>query len=152
VSDDTTRIVVGTVLLALVLTGPAVGLDLTDEPVTLDDGTATVEVVAPAGDLRITPGRFGTDVAYLRTPTLVADVRAVEGTPRIVYEVVVPELGIEQRAFRPVTEPGRIRIGMADVEVDRPVNGSYGGYLAVRVQSFETYETVTNRTVEVRAG
>jgi len=143
---DPVRAAVAVVLAALLLTGP-LGVDVTADR-SLGDGTATVEADPPE-TLRITDGRFGADIAYLRVPETAVDVRAVEGSPRLVYEVGVPELGVEERAYRVVDRPGTVRMRVPHREVDAAGDGPYRGYVAVRVQSFDSYETVSNRSVEV---
>ena len=143
---DPVRAAVAVVLAALLVTGP-LGVDVTADR-SLGDGTATVEAEPPE-TLRVTDGRFGVDAVYLRVPATTVDVRAVEASPRLVYEVAVPELGVKERTYRVVDSSGRVRMRLAHVEVDPSGGGPYRGYVALRVQSFETYETVYNRSVEV---
>lgn len=148
------------VLAAAAVGGPATGRPPPDG---VGDGTATIGVLSPAGDvLDTSQGRFGTDARYLRLPDLVVDVTALEGRPRIVYRVVVPELGVDRQVHEVVTSTGRTRLRMADrayPPTDYPANfrtlpqdGSLEGRIVVRVQSFSTDRTVTNRSIQVRVG
>lgn len=149
------------VLVVLVLSGPLVGIvDLTPETrgaAQLGDGTANVTVVGdPTADLAITPGRFGTNVSYLRIPTAVVDVRRVDDRPRLLYSVTVPKLDFERSVTEPLDEgvDGRVRLSMSDRAFAHAKirNESYRATVRVRVQSFEGTRTVyqRNTTVPVR--
>jgi hypothetical protein len=120
----------------------------------LDDGNATVDVVAPTGDrLAVESGRFTTAADYLRLPDLVVDVSSVSGTPRIHYRQTVPELGIDRQNARLIRREGRIRVPLADVAYpptgERPEPGEYDGRVLVRVQSFSTDTVVANRSIRI---
>lgn len=146
------RAVVGFVLVVLVLSGPLGVVDLV-EPGNpqLGDGNATVAVLEPDDDqLRVTDGRFGTNVSYVRVPDLVVDVERLEGRPRIVYNVEVPALGLDPIDTQVVTAPGRTRLTIRDQALpDQPAQDRYRGYLDVRVQSTEGQTIVVNRTLQV---
>ncbi|WP_424017477.1 hypothetical protein ACOZ4N_16630 [Halorientalis pallida] len=146
------------VLVVLVLSGPLVGVvDLTPESrgaAELGDGTANASIVGdPTADLAITPGRFGTNVSYLRIPPAVVDVRQVEDRPRVLYLVSVPELGFERSVTEPLDErvDGRVTLRMDDRAFPhaRIRNESYRATVVVRVQSFEESRTVYRRNVTV---
>lgn len=162
---DRHRLVAALVLGALVVAGPAWAA-----PMELGDGTADVEIVAPtwlepgtgpAGEpLHATPGRFGTEATYLRIPDLVVDARNVTGRPEVLYDLEVPEIGVDPRPVRRrLSSPGRYRLHLADValppagyssgDVAVPAAGTYTGRVTVRVQSFSGHRVVANRTVEV---
>jgi hypothetical protein len=152
---------VAVVLAVLVLSGPLVGIvDLTPETrgaAELGEGTANATVVGdPTADLAITPGRFGTNVSYLRIPPAVVDVRRVEDRPRLLYSVSVPRLDFERSVSEPLNErvDGRITLRMDDRAFTnaRIRNESYRATVVVRVQSFEGTQTVyrRNATVPVR--
>lgn len=146
------RVVAGLILATLLLAGPPAGPDLAaSDDARLDDGTASVSVLEPAGaEIRVTDGRFGTDVAYVRLPDLVVDVEQFEGTPRVQYTVSVPGLDIERTETKLVTSEGRLRVRLEDRALpERPDEETYRGVLRVRVQSLSTEQTVLNRTVEV---
>lgn len=149
-------------LVCLVVLGAAASGPPPDAP-TLGDGTATLRVDSPTADeLRTSPGRFGTRARYLRVPDLVVDVTALEGRPRVVYRLVVPRLGVDRQVHQVVTTTGRTRLRMADRAYppadysDRfrrlPPDGTYEGYLVVRVQSFTGDRTVLNRSIRVVVG
>ncbi|MFB6083638.1 MAG: hypothetical protein ABEJ94_05285 [Halorientalis sp.] len=149
---------VAVVTLVLLLSSPLVGVvDLTPETrgaARLGGGTADATVVGdPAADLAITPGRFGTNVSYLRIPPAVVDVDRVEGRPRLLYRVRVPRLGFERSATRPLDESvaGRVTLRMDDraFRHARIRNDSYRAIVAVRVQSFDGTRTVYRRNVTV---
>jgi hypothetical protein len=149
------------VLAVLVLSGPLVGVvDLTPESrgaAELGDGTANASVVGdPATDLVITPGRFGTNVSYLRIPPVAVDVDRVEGRPRLLYLVQVPRLDFERsvtHSLRGGTD-GRVTLRMDDraFVTESIRNDSYRATVTVRVQSFDGTRTVyrRNATVPVR--
>ena len=143
------------VAVVLVTTGPLVGIDVTREPVTeFSDGNATVADVGTESDrFRISDGRFGTDVEYVRLPTATVTVSEVTERPRLVYGIEIPALGIEQFETAVITEPGRYRLAPDDYGMESGTADaqSYAGTLAVRVQSFSTDRTVytENVTVEV---
>jgi len=143
------------VAVVLVVTGPIVGVDASREPVTeFGDGSATVADVGTDADaFRISEGRFGTGVDYLRMPTATVTVGSVIDRPRLVYAVAIPALEIDRFETTVVTGSGRYRLapddyGMAAGTAD---SQSYTGTLTVRVQSFTTDQTVyrENVTVEV---
>ncbi|WP_276273843.1 hypothetical protein [Haloarcula litorea] len=145
------------VVVVAIATGPLVGVDATRKPVTqFGEGTATVEgVTTDTTAFRVTDGRFGTGVAYVRVPTATVRVSAVEDRPRLLYLVSVPALGVELTASTVVTTPGSYRLAPDDrgLARDAPDASSYSGRLTVRVQSFEADRTVYDRnlTVEVAA-
>ncbi len=145
------RLVVAVVLVTLVLTGPVVGFDVTKESPELGDGNATVEVLdAPSATIPVTHGRFGTDVSYVRIPEAAVDVRNLTGSPRIAYEVTVPELGVDRRVSRIVTDEGRVRLELSDRALAPDTDpGTYTGRVDLRLQSFEGQTVLVNRTVEV---
>ncbi len=148
-----TRLVVGGILAMLVLTGPLGIVDVTGERVALDDGTATLSVDQPDSEaIRITDGRFGTNVSYVRIPDLLVTVEELQGQPRVLYIVKVPALGISADNRRLVESEGRLRVPLRDRAVTGEVSGTYEGRVIVRVQSFSGMRTISNRTIEVRAG
>jgi hypothetical protein len=155
-ADDlpVTHVVVGVILFVMVLSGPGSGIDFSRDRASLGDGTASVTVVEPTGDdVRVTDGRFGTNVSYVRIPDLVVDVESVDGRPRVFYQVTVPELGIRKQNDAIVRSTGRMRVSISDRAV--PPGAEIGGSTArfvVRVQSYTGGTVVMNRTVGVRHG
>ncbi|WP_299266898.1 hypothetical protein [Halorientalis sp.] len=151
-------VTVAVVLAILVLSGPLVGVvDLTPETrsaAQLGGGTANVSVVDdPTADLAITPGRFGTNVSYLRVPPAVVDVDRVEGRPRLLYLVQAPRLDFERSVAEPLngTVDGRVAVRMDDRAFERASvpNDSYVVTVTVRVQSFDGTRTVYQRNATV---
>jgi len=149
---------VAVVLVVLVLSGPLIGaVDLTPESrsaAELGDGTANVTVVGdPTADLAITPGRFGTNVSYLRIPPAVVDVQRVEDRPRLLYSVAVPRLDFERSVTEPLDErvAGRVTLRMDDRAFPHAKirNESYRAIVVVRVQSFDGTRTVYRRNATV---
>lgn len=144
------------IAVALVVTSPLVGADVTGSgPTTFGDGTATVSAVdVDTATLAVTPGRFGTDVDYLRVPDAVVQVESVEGRPRLLYAVDVPALDVSLTEQVVFTDPSTYRLDPDDraFERGRLNNRSYDATLTVRVQSFTGSTTVyrENVTVEVR--
>ncbi|MBV0924282.1 hypothetical protein KTS45_08715 [Halomicroarcula limicola] len=145
------------VVVVSVATGPLTGVDVTEQRATeFGDGTATVgAVTVDTAALRVTDGRFGTGVSYLRVPTATVTVTSVSDRPRLVYRVLVPALDVELTETAVVSKTGTYRLvpddrGMARGAADA---STYDGTLAVRVQSFTTDRTVyrENVTVEVAA-
>jgi len=146
------KVAVGAIAFVILLSTPIAGLDFSGEPAQLGDGTASVTVVEPSGSqLQIEPGRFGTQAVYLRIPDLVATVDSLQGQPQLVYELTVPELGMEKRETRLIQSTGRLRVGMTDQAFEAVDSGVYDGQLSVRVQSFSGGSIVLNRSVEVHA-
>lgn len=150
--------VVGVIVVALVLTSPLVGvLDVTAQnPTTVGDGTATASVEQFDADaLTIDRGRFGTGVMYLRIPDATIEVAEVDGRPRIVYQVRVPNLSVDVVSTELLTTggPTSIRLGPRDRGLDPAAvtNATYRGVVTVRVQSFEQDRTIyaANETIEV---
>ncbi|MGB9930945.1 hypothetical protein [Haloarcula amylolytica] len=144
------------VLVTLVVTGPIVGVDaVRTQPTTIGDGTASVSSVqVPTSEIRITDGRFGTNVAYLRVPDASVTVDSVTGRPRLLYQVSVPALDISLEDERVISEGqhGTYRLAPGDravapASLDR---GAYRGTVLLRVQSFETAETIVAENVTVR--
>lgn len=145
------RVVVAVILVGMLLSGPVGGVDLAREQLSLGDGTASVTVVEPDEEtIRVTEGRFGTNVSYVRIPDLVVDVTNVDGQPRVFYQVSIPELGIEKQNDKIVRSTGRLRVPISDRAVSGDVATPTTARLVVRVQSYSGGEVVLNRTVEVR--
>lgn len=146
---------VSLLVVVSLLSGPiGVGLDLTPgDDVALGDGDASITVLSPADDeLAVTAGRFGAEVAYLRIPDLVVRVASVDGSPRVVYRVLVPDLATvtETRVLTP-SDTGRVRLDARDraMPYGAVTESTYQGHLEVRVQSFTTDRTVVNRSIAV---
>lgn len=145
------RAVTAVILVVLLLSGPGSGLDFTGERTSLGKGDATVRVVEPSTEaIPVTNGRFGTSVSYVRIPDLVVDVSAVEGNPRVFYQVVVPSLDIRKQNDEIIRSTGRLRVPIYDRAVPKgtTIEGAEAR-LIVRVQSFSGGQVVLNRTVEV---
>jgi len=148
---------VGVVILAvLVVCGPLTGIDATSERTSeFGEGTATVNSVSvPAGELRVTPGRFGTQVAYLRVPPATVDIASVSERPRLVYLVEVPSLDVSLVTTAVVTESKSYRLEPSDrgLSRNRLRSGPYRARLRIRVQSFEMDRVVYDRNVTVEVG
>jgi len=142
----------GLILVTLLVAGPPLGIDIVSSNADrLGDGTADVTVIQPTGDtIRVTEGRFGTGVWYVRLPNLVVDVEQFEGQPRVQYAISIPGLDLDRTKARLVTGSGRLRIPVDDRALaERPGNSTYRGSVQVRVQSLSAEKTVLNRTVEV---
>ncbi|WP_284006936.1 hypothetical protein [Haloarcula pelagica] len=141
------------VVLSLVATGPLVGIDVTQgSPESFGEGTATVTAVdVEFSELRVTDGRFGTDVSYLRVPTASVTVGSVTGRPRLVYLVRVPAVDIEVVSTTLVTEPSRTyTLDPGDEGVERgSVQGPVTATVTVRVQSFSVDRTITQQNITV---
>lgn len=146
---------VAVVLATLALTSPAVGVVALGDPgeTDLGEGTATVGDASFEHDPVLTPGRFGTAVAYLRIPDATVRLSAVEGRSRLVYQVRVPALDFERVANRPLSPRAgdTVRVGMADraFQYKSITRETYRATLVLRVQSFAVDRTVVNRTVTV---
>lgn len=146
------RPVVAVILVVMVLSGAGSGLDLSRDRPSLGGGNATVTVLEPNGDaIRVTPGRFGTNVSYVRIPDLAVDVERVTGHPRVFYQVEIPALGVAKQNAGLVRSTGRLTVPLSDraIEPSTPV-GNATARLTVRVQSFDGGYVVLNRTVPVR--
>ncbi|WP_324665512.1 hypothetical protein [Haloarcula sediminis] len=140
------------VVFVLVGTGPLTGADVTSaSPSTFGDGNATVtEVGVDRSGLSLTPGRFGTNVTYLRVPPAAAAVDGVTGRPQLLYTVSVPGLDIRLVERRLVTGSGTYRLAPGDRAIPPGrVDGTYDAVLSVRIQSFTTDRTVARTTVTV---
>lgn len=156
-SEQASGLAVGVVVIVLIASGPLAGglLEPAGTPTTVGEGTATVaDAAVDADGLAITPGRFGTDVSYVRVPDARVRLAEVSGHPRLVYRVEVPGVDADLTATEIVGERGRYRLHVSDYgfDSDRLSNGSYEGAVTVRVQSFTSDRTVLRRnvTVEVR--
>lgn len=145
--------VLAIILFGMLLSGPAGGIDFARDRLSIGDGTASVTVVEPADEpVRVTDGRFGTNVSYVRIPDLVVDVRSVDGKPRVFYQVTVPELGVRKQNERIVRSTGRLRVPISDRALPREVTADGAtARLVVRVQSYTGGTVVMNRTVELRS-
>lgn len=144
------------VVVTLLATGPLVGVDaVRTQPTTIGDGTAAVsDVRVDTSELRITAGRFGATVSYLRVPDASVAVESVTGRPRLLYQVTVPRLGVNLEAERLLTtgRSGTYRLAPGDrafppEALDRE---TYHGRVQIRVQSFESDTTVFAENVTVR--
>lgn len=155
-SDWTSVLAVGVVALVLLASGPLAGglVRPSGTPTTVDDGNATVAGVSvPTEALEISPGRFGTDVTYLRIPDAQVRLASVTDHPRLVYRIEVPALDAELTTTRIVADCGSYRLSIRDHGMDPATvsNDSYDATVTVRVQSFALDRTVyrENVTVEV---
>lgn len=150
---DLPRAVGVAILAVLVVSGPVTGIDVTSNRATeFEEGTATVDSVSvPAEKLRVTPGRFGTQVAYLRVPAATVDIAAVSERPRLVYLVELPSLDVSLVTTAVVTEAGTYRLAPSDRGLGRKRlnTGPYRARLRLRVQSFEMDRVVYDRNVTV---
>lgn len=156
-SDWASTLAVAVVAVVLVASGPLAGglVQPSGTPTTVDDGNATVASVAvPAENLEITPGRFGTDVSYLRIPDAEVRLASVTDHPRLVYRIEVPALDVELTATKIVTDRGTHRLHLRDYGMDPATvtNGSYDATVSVRVQSFGLDRTVSRENVTVEVG
>lgn len=148
-------VVVGVlVVLVLVGAGPLTGVDVTSaRSTTVGDGNATVESVAvDSSALGVTPGRFGTNVSYLRLPSATVNVGSVTGRPQLVYLVSAPGLGVDRVETRVVTSGGTYRLSPDDKALAPGTTaGEYAVAVTVRIQSFSGDRVLlrTNETVEV---
>jgi hypothetical protein len=153
------RVTVTLVALVLLVSSPVLGLvDLTPSsrtPDTVGDGTATLTVSSvPTDRVRMTPGRFGTGVVYLRIPPATVDVASVTGQPRLVYVARVPELGFERVATTQLdadTRESTVRMDARAFANDRIDRETYRVELVLRVQSFETNDVIYRRNATVTA-
>lgn len=149
------QLLLGVVIVTLVFSGPLVpGLSFggSGPPAMIGDGNATVSTVDVDTDaVAITPGRFGTDVSYLRIPDAKLSIDDVEGEPRIVYRLVVPELDVDHAETRLLAGPGDVTVRLSDVAfVPGGLSAErYDGSLRVRVQSLSTDRTVFNESVTI---
>lgn len=146
------RIATGLIIATVLVAGPPLGIDVVssgDERI--GEGTVNATVVHSAGDgIRVTEGRFGTGVWYVRLPDLVVNIDRYRGQPRVQYAIAIPELGVDRTETRLVASTGRLRIPVDDRALaDRPANSSYRGTVRIRVQSLSAEKTYLNRTVEV---
>lgn len=147
-------LLVAVVVFALVLSSPLFGISLTESgpPATVGNGNATVTSVdIDAESIRITPGRFGTDVSYVRIPDARVDVTRVDGAPRLVYRVEIPALNIDHDATKVLFGPETTTVRLDDVAV-RPAELSadrYDARVTVRVQSYTVDRVVSNESVTI---
>jgi hypothetical protein len=143
------------VVFVLLGTGPLTGIDVTSASAsTFGDGNATVtDVTVDRSALALTPGRFGTNVTYLRVPAATVTTDTVTDRPQLLYIVSVPGLDIRLVERQVVTAPGRVRLAPDDrATAPGRADGTYDAVLTVRVQSFTTDRTVARTTVTVGAG
>lgn len=128
--------VVATTLLA----GPALGItDLTRPTPALGDGNATVTDVSVVDGPTIEAGRFGTDVRYLRGPTVRATVDGVSGTPRLIVHLTVPAMDVDESVstLLVAADRGERRLEIPDRPLDgAPPDDSVTATTTVRLQSF----------------
>ena len=150
--------VVGVVLLTAIASSGAFGVGdgSARNPAVLGDGNASVTVDSlPAERLHVDEGRFGTNVAYFRVPDAVVRVGDVTGTPRLVYRIRVPALGVDEATTHLLATDrrGTVRLHGVDRAFDPATitEKRYEATVTVRVQSFERDRTVlsANETVEV---
>ena len=139
------------VVFVLVGTGPLAGVDVTSASSTFGDGTATVtEITVDRSALALTPGRFGTNVTYLRVPAATVAVDSVTDRPQLLYIVSVPGLDVQLIERQVVTGAGRYRLAPDDRAMPPGrADGTYGAVLSVRIQSFTTDRTLARTTVAV---
>jgi hypothetical protein len=121
-------------------------------PGTVGDGNAVASSVTVDGDtVRITPGRFGTAVSYVRVPDASVRLTGVTGAPRVVYRLEVPALGIDHHATRLVSGPGSVTVRLRDVAVrpERVSADRYEGRLTVRIQSHTVDRLVRTESLTI---
>lgn len=141
------------ILATLVATGPLVGVDAFEpRATTIGDGTASVDAVrVDAAQFRVTDGRFGTAVPYLRVPDASVRVDSVTGRPRLLYQISVPHLDVSMEIERVFSTAGTYRLAPGDraLEPSAVDRESYNGTVRITVQSFEATETVYAENVTV---
>ncbi|GCF14130.1 hypothetical protein Harman_20650 [Haloarcula mannanilytica] len=144
------------IVVTLLVTGPLLGVDAVEtQPTIIGDGTASVSSVDVASsEIRITDGRFGADAAYLRVPDASVTVDAVSGRPRLLYQVDVPALDVslEDEQVLSAGQTGTYRLAPGDkgLALSLPEQDTYHGSVRIRVQSFETDETIVTENVTVQ--
>ncbi|MFB6188517.1 MAG: hypothetical protein ABEI57_01410, partial [Halapricum sp.] len=134
---------------------PGLSVTQAGPPGAIGDGNATVATVAvDGGNVAITRGRFGTDVDYVRVPDASVRLAGVDGTPRLVYRLRIPALGVDHSATKLIDGPGRVTIRLSDVAIrpQRVTNDSYRGRLTVRVQSYTVDRVVHNESLSIEVG
>ncbi|WP_424000826.1 hypothetical protein ACOZ4I_14720 [Haloarcula salina] len=141
------------VLATLVATGPLVGIGgFEPRATTIGDGTASIDAVhVDTAHLRVTDGRFGTAVPYLRVPDASVAVDGVTGRPRLLYQISVPRLDVSMTSERVFSTAGTYRLAPGDRALEPSSVGreSYNGTVRITVQSFEASETVYDENVTV---
>ncbi|MBV0903773.1 YbeD family protein [Haloarcula salina] len=141
------------VLATLVATGPLVGVGAFEpRATTIGDGTASVGGVhVDTTQFRVTDGRFGTAVPYLRVPDASVTVDAVTGRPRLLYQISIPRLDASMTSERVFSTAGTYRLAPGDRALEPSSVGRerYNGTVRITVQSFEATETVYDENVTV---
>jgi len=140
------------VVFVLAGTGPLTGVDVTSASAsTFGDGNATVtDVSVDRSAVSLSPGRFGTDVMYLRVPAASVTVHTVTDRPQLLYIVSVPGLGVRLVETQVVTGAGTYRLAPSDRAMPPGrADGRYDVVLSVRLQSFTTDRTVTRTSLTV---
>lgn len=140
------------VVVVLAAAGPLTGVDVSTAEPRFGDGDAAGTATVDETALEITPGRFGSEFAYLRVPAATVTVGSVTERPRVLYVVSVPGLDVERTASAVVTGPGSYTLAIDAVALAPGADtGVYEATMTVRVQSFSAERTLyrANTSVEV---
>jgi hypothetical protein len=150
-----TAVIVGTVLLSGLPSGTAAPGQY--QATELGDGNASISETAVAlNELQLDRGRFDTAVYYLRVPDAHVTVRDVTDSPRLVYRIQAPKVGIDKAHTRVlgdrIQRTVRLRGEATAIPPAQLPNGTVSTQVTVRVQSFERDRTVYNKTIAVETG
>lgn len=149
------RVVGVTVLVVLSVTlvsGPLVGVSLTDE--TAADGEpshVTVDVESVPGGATLASDRHNDDLYHLRADAVHITATNVSGRPTVVYQLEVPELNHTRSVGMFVTEAGTYEVSFdpSSIEAERVEQDRYEGRITVYVFDDDGDRLLVERTVTV---
>lgn len=146
------------VLATVILSGPLVPyVDFTPAAAstpTHGPDSASISVVStPADDFRIAPARFGAGV-YLYSAPMTVHVERVAGSPTLIYELRIDELGfnVASLAFLSESTAGTdqvLQIERSTIEPERITQSSYAGEIELRLRAGNETRVIHQQNVTV---
>lgn len=152
------RVTVFVILLTVVISGPLFPfVDFTHTTAASQAAgpdTATVELIElPEDEFRIAPGRFGAGTYLYSSPATVR-IDNVSGSPMLVYELTVPELGrtVVTVVFLSDRYDGQrltLELGRSSIDSALLQKSEYDGVVRLRLRTGSRTRTIHSQNVTI---
>lgn len=149
------RVVGVTVIVVLAVTlvsGPLVGVSLTDGAASADEAShVTVSVDSAPESATLAADRHNDDLYHLRAAPVHLTATNVSGRPTVIYRLSVSELNHTRSTGMFVLDPGTYEVGFdpSNIESERVDADRYEGTIVVKVFDADGERVLVERTVTV---